>query len=149
MSPVCLKLNRFLLIIMTMKLAGMVFICIVFVTGDTSAMERYFGYTYEPETMPKGAMEYEQWVTLRAGRNDAVGQENYNKWEIREELEYGVSDRYTVSLYLNQSSESFRDPVSGNDHSNSRFDGVSLENRFLVVNPADHAVGLALYLEPR
>jgi len=134
---------------MKIKYAGLVFICIVLAMQHASAMERYFGYTYEPETMPKGAMEYEQWVTLRAGRNDAVGQENYNKWEIREELEYGVSDRYTVSLYLNQSSESFRDPVSGADHSNSRFDGVSLENRFLVVNPADHAVGLALYLEPR
>ena len=35
--------------------------------------ERYFTYTYEPETMPKSAWEYEQWFTLRAGRNQAVG----------------------------------------------------------------------------
>src|SRR5258708_33586653 len=117
--------------------------------ATASGTERFFTYTYEPETMPKGAMEYEQWVTLRAGRNSTVGQENYNKWEIREELEYGVSDRYTVSLYLNQSSESFRDPATSEDHSRSHFDGVSIENRFLVMNPADHPVGLALYLEPR
>ena len=111
--------------------------------------ERYFTYTYEPETMPKDGLEYEQWVTLRAGRSKAVGQDNFNKWELRHELEFGVTDRYTVSLYLNESSESFRDPVTHEDHSDFRFDGISLENRYLVLNPAEHAVGLALYLEPR
>src|SRR5690242_16286898 len=132
-----------------MKTTSVVVLCAACFAMHAGAMERYFGYTYEPETMPKGALEYEQWITLRAGRNSTVGQENYNKWEIREELEYGVSDRYTVSLYLNQSSESYRDPVSREEHSYFHFDGVSLENRFLVLNPADHAVGLALYLEPR
>src|SRR6266481_4940868 len=68
-----------------------------------SATERYFTYTYEPETMPKGALEYEQWVTLAAGRDAAVGQENYRRWVFREELEYGVTDNYTVSFYLNVS----------------------------------------------
>ena len=116
---------------------------------SASATERYFTYTYEPETMPKGAMEYEQWVTLRSGRNKTVGQESFNKWELREELEFGVTDNYTVALYLNESSESFRDPVTHEDSSKFRFDGVSIENRYLVLNPAEHAVGLALYLEPR
>jgi hypothetical protein len=116
---------------------------------SASATERYFTYTYEPETMPKGLLEYEQWITLRAGRNKAVGQDNFNRWELRHELEYGVTDNYTLSLYLNESSESFRDPVTHANHSDFHFDGVSLENRFMVLNPADHAVGLALYLEPR
>src|SRR5258706_369203 len=31
-----------------------------------SANERFFTYSYEPETMPQGAFEVEQWVTLRA-----------------------------------------------------------------------------------
>ena len=57
-----------------------------------SGNERYFTYTYEPETMPQGAFEAEQWVTLRAGRNKAVGQEDFNRWEFRQELEYGVTD---------------------------------------------------------
>ncbi len=113
------------------------------------ATERNFTYTYEPETMPQGGLEYEQWIGLRAGRTKAVGQENYNKWELREELEYGVTDNYTASLYLNQSSESFRDPLTKEDSSHFRFDGVSLENRYLALNPAEHAVGLAFYLEPR
>jgi len=103
----------------------------------------------DAQSMPKGGMEFEQWLTLRTQRTKAVGQENFNRWEIREAFEYGVSDRYTVELYLNTSSESFRDPATGMDQSKFRFDGISIENRYLVVNPADHAVGLTLYLEPR
>src|SRR6266404_7549938 len=111
--------------------------------------ERYFTYTYEPETMPKGGLEYEQWVTLRAGRNKTVGQDDFNLWEFRHELEYGLTDNYTVSLYLNESLANFREMDSGRTISHFGFDGVSLENRYLVLNPADHAIGLALYLEPR
>src|SRR4029077_10075074 len=117
--------------------------------GSASATERYFTYTYEPETLPQGATEFEQWVTLRAGRNQTVGQENYHKWELREELEYGVTDNYSVSLYLNQSSERFRDPGTGETMSDFNFDGISIESRYMLFNPADHAVGMTLYLEPR
>ena len=110
--------------------------------------ERYFTYTYEPEVLPQGAAEFEQHVTLRAGRDAQVGQENYSRWEFREELEYGVTDRYSVSLYLNTETQSFRDPTTENTKSEFEFDGVSLENRYMVLNPAEHAVGLTLYLEP-
>src|ERR1043165_3923281 len=124
-------------------------VCMLSDLATVSATERFFTYTYEPETMPEGALEYEQWVTLRAGRNKTVGKENYNKWELRHELEYGMTDNYSVSLYLNESSESFRNPVTRDDHSDFHFDGVSIENRYMLLNPANHAVGLTLYLEPR
>ena len=117
--------------------------------ASAGANERFFTYTYEPQTMPKGAWETEQWITLRAGRDTAVGQENYNKWEFRQELEYGVTDNYTLSLYLNESWENYHDPNTGHHFSDLNFDGVSLENRYMVWNPQEHAVGLALYLEPR
>jgi len=129
------------------KLAGLLACGLLAVSA--SANERFFTYTYEPETLLKGTAEFEQWVTLRAGRNKTVGQENYSKWELRQELEYGVTDNYSLSLYLNQSSESFRDSATGIDESDFRFDGISIENRYMVLNPAEHAVGLTLYLEPR
>jgi hypothetical protein len=119
----------------------------------SKADERRFTYTYEPEVLPQGGLEFEQWVTLRTQRtSDAeVKQGNYNLWELREELEYGVTDNYSVSLYLNTEAESFRDfnqsPPS--DVSSFRFDGISIENRYMIVNPANHPVGLTLYLEPR
>ncbi len=115
----------------------------------TNATERLFTYTYEPETMPKGGLESEQWVTSRVGRDAAVGQQDYSRWEFRQELEYGVTDNYTLSFYLNESFEHYRDPEAGGDYSNLHFDGVSLENKYLALNPAEHPIGLALYLEPR
>src|ERR1043166_2682114 len=113
------------------------------------ADERRFTYTYEPETIPAGAWEIEQWITWGTLRNKTVGQDNYNKWEFKTALEYGVTDNYTVELYLNTKSESFLDPASGPDFSKFSFDGISIENRYLVLNPAEHALGLALYVEPR
>jgi hypothetical protein len=117
------------------------------VTGQ--ADERRFGYTYEPETLPEGALEFENWVTLRAGRSASVGQENFNRWELRQELEYGVTDRYTVAFYLNERAQSYRNPATGADTSAFTWKGVSLENRYNLLNPAEHAVGLTLYLEGR
>ncbi|MBI3876529.1 MAG: hypothetical protein HY300_11365 [Verrucomicrobia bacterium] len=117
--------------------------------AESRADERRFTYTYEPETMPAGGMEFEQWITLRTQRNKAVGQSNFNLWEVRSALEYGVTDNYAVELYLNTQSESFRDPATGADSSTFRFTGVSLENRYQVWNPAEKFVGLTLYLEPR
>lgn len=115
--------------------------------------ERRFTYTYEPETPLRGTLEFEQWVTLGTQRtSDAeVKQGNYNLWEFREELEYGVTDNYSLSLYLNLANESYRDFSQDPAPYVSNFDfkGVSIENRYMLLNPADHAVGLTLYLEPR
>ena len=113
-----------------------------------TATERLFTYTYEPETLPKGALEAEQWVTLRAGRDAAVGQEDFYRLEFRDEIEYGVTDNYQVSLYFNHQYDHFKDPASGAKTSNYRQKGFSLENKYMVLNPAEHAVGLSLYLEP-
>ena len=113
---------------------------------NTNADERRFTYVYEPETLPQGAAEIENWVTLRAGRNQTVGKENYNRWDLRQEFEYGVTDRYTLSLYMNEKAESYRDSA-GNDVNDFEWKGISLENIYNVVNPADNPVGLSLYLE--
>jgi len=117
------------------------------------ADERRFTYTYEPETLPAGAAEFEQWITLRSQRTTGgdVQQGNFNLWELREELEYGVTDNYSVSLYLNAAAESYRDfsQNPAEDRSHFDFKGVSVENRYMLLNPANHAVGLTLYLEPR
>ena len=119
---------------------------------QAQADDRRFTYTYEPETTLQGALEFEQWITLRTQRTTAgdVKQENYNQWELREELEYGVTDRYSVSLYLNFQSRSYRDVSTSppTDFSEFQFKGVSMENRYMLINPANHAVGLTLYLEP-
>jgi hypothetical protein len=115
---------------------------------SAQANERLFTYTYEPETMPQGGWEFEQWVTWRTQRTKDVGQDKFNRWEFRDSIEYGVTDNYTAEIYLNTQQQSFRDPATGADHSGFRWKGISLENRYQVLNPAEHKVGLTLYLEP-
>ncbi|MEK7707995.1 MAG: DUF6662 family protein [Verrucomicrobiota bacterium] len=122
--------------------------CGLLAVASAPATERIFTYTYEPETLPKGVFEAEQWVTLRAGRNAAVGQEDYYRLQFREELEYGVTDNYQIALYFNHQYEHFKNPATGARTSHYRQKGFSLENKLLVLNPAEHMVGLALYLEP-
>ena len=137
---------------MQLELRRHVFVAVValaFCPANLRADERRFSYTYEPETLPQGGVEIEHWVTFRTQRDKRVGQENFNRWELRQALEYGVNDRYTVELYLNEASQSYRNPATGEDISAFRFGGVSVENRYLVLNPAEHVVGLTLYLEPR
>lgn len=124
------------------------FLGTVLLAGSVLADNRLFTYTYEPETEPKGDWELEQSVTSRLGRNDAVGQKNYQHWQFRTELEHGFTDRYTASLYLNDDYERFTDPATGAKISDNRWTGLSLENRYLVLDPANNPVGLTLYLEP-
>ena len=113
------------------------------------ADERRFTYVYEPETLPARAFEVENWVTLGAGRDATVGQDNYRSWNFRQELEYGMTDWYAAALYLNEQTQSYDDPASGAHESELDWKGVSLENRFNVLNPATHKIGLTLYLEGR
>ncbi len=121
--------------------------CTLLATAAATATERLFTYTYEPETLPKGAWEAEQWVTLRAGRNATVGKEDYMRWQFREEIEYGVTDRYQVAAYFNHESVSYDIP-GGGSYSHYHQTGVSFENKYLVLNPAENPVGFSIYLEP-
>jgi hypothetical protein len=111
------------------------------------ADERRFTYVYEPETLPQGAMELENWVTLRAGRSEEVGQDKFNRWDLRQELEYGVTDKYTVALYLNETAQNYVDPATDEGESEFEWGGLSIENKYNLLNPANNPVGLTLYLE--
>jgi len=121
---------------------------ILLVAGTVFADSRLFTYTYEPETEPSGDWELEQSITSRLGRDAAVGQQNYQKWEFATEVEHGFTDRYTASIKINNDFEHFRDPVSRKISSGNRFSGISSENRYLVLDPVENPVGFTLYLEP-
>src|SRR6186713_1712461 len=102
-------------------------LCACALSQSALADQRRFTYVYEPETLPEGAMEFENWVTLRTQRTEDVGQENYNRWDLRQELEYGVTDRYSVSLYMNEKAESYEDTATGEDVSGLSWEGISIE----------------------
>jgi hypothetical protein len=63
-----------------------------------SATEQIFPETYLSETMPKGALEVEQTTTYREGKSQGT----YALWQNRTEIEYGITDRWLASIYINQ-----------------------------------------------
>lgn len=129
-----------------MKASTIIGICLL--AGTVLADNRIFTYSYEPETEPKGDWELEQHVTSRIGRNAAVGQVNYQKWEFRTEVEHGVTDRYTLGLDVNHDVTHYQNPGTGENFTGNRFAGISLENRYNVLDSVNNPVGLTLYLEP-
>lgn len=113
------------------------------------ADERFFTYVYESEVLPKGKWEFEQWLTYRKGH--PAGDRNINQhiWDFREEIEYGVTDRLSVSGYLNFRNDQFVARTAGVQNSSDfNFKGVSAEFKYQLLSPNKHPVGLALYFEP-
>src|SRR5687767_13612437 len=97
------------------------------------ADERMFTYSYEAvSVLPKGGVEFEQWITYRGGKEDGV----FSRWDIREELEFGITDRYTTALYLNfRDTHSDISEATGDEVDEFEFKGISSEHKFQLLNP--------------
>lgn len=138
-------------------------LAIVASVGTAQAGESPFGWIYTADVHPKGTLEYEHWSFLQNRQSRGT----YEYWFNREEIEYGVTDRLQVSAYLNwTSSNAFRNGIDGTtggpgvgqflDSSfdpfsrfrKTRFDSISFEAIYQVLNPLTDPIGLALYLEP-
>jgi len=119
-----------------------------------------FGYVYTTDTHRKGERELEQWITYRRGQS----QGNFDLWQGRTEIEYGVTDRLQTALYLNYGRVSAlqnrpdgttgpgafvpdeADPAARYEH--SFFESVSNEWIYRLLAPYKDPIGLALYVEP-
>src|SRR5580765_7128401 len=113
------------------------------------ADERFFTYVYESDVLPKEHWEFEQWLTYRKGYPEGDRQYSEHIWDFREEIEYGLTDNLSTSLYLNFSQEQLVARKAGlEDSSDFDFKGVSAEFKYQLLNPFKKPVGLALYFEP-
>jgi hypothetical protein len=113
------------------------------------ADERYFTYNQEAEVIPVGRWEFEQWLTYRKGFPEGDRQFSDHIWDFREEIEYGLTERLSGSVYLNFRQEQFLAREEGlQDVSDFSFKGVSAELKYQLLNPNKKPVGLALYFEP-
>jgi hypothetical protein len=126
------------------------------VGGPTYAGERLFGYSYEPTTMPAGAIELEQSVTSRLGKAGGV----FSEFDLRSEIEVGVLDYLQTSLYLNTEMTRAADARSGrhnagfitNDSGDQRFsdfsfDSISNEWVMKFLDTVADPIGFAVYVE--
>jgi hypothetical protein len=108
-------------------------------TVTASASERPFTFSYDTYSLGKGNFELEQWVTWKNHKEDEHG---YNRFEFREEIEMGLTDNFTLSVYL--PSWSYEDSV---DRSSTKFDSVDVEGIYYFTNPAEDFLGIGLYGE--
>ena len=69
----------------------------IFFMREASAHENIFGFSYTTETLPQGKWELEQVYQGRFGKHHG----NYSNSFFRTELEYGFTDRFQGSVYVN------------------------------------------------
>src|SRR5579885_2929734 len=152
--------------------AAMAGIALLVGSHSTRAGESVFAWTYTTDLQPKGTWEFEQWVTPRF--NKEAG--SYSVFDFREEVEYGVSDNFQLSLYLNHhyvyANKDFpaEDPanpghrlpgeyVTGGEDVHAghnpdtpfnsyHFESVSAEAIYRIWSPYEDPLGLAVYFEP-
>ncbi len=146
--------------------AGAAWISAVFIVSvgvvpePASAGESPFGYVYTTDTHPKGAWEFEQWLTNRRGQSRG----DYSAWQSRSELEYGLTDALQTALYANYTHvNAFHNRPDGTTgpgafvpdgvdadarYRSGFFESFSNEWIYRVLSPYKDPIGLALYVEP-
>jgi len=116
-----------------------------FAASSAQADERYFGYVYSAEPMPKGETETELWITDRRGKDEG----HYDAQDYRIELEHGFTDRLTVAGYANFQSHNVHGMAGEEDIDRDfAFKGLSAEFKYNVLSPYKDGFGLTLYAEP-
>jgi hypothetical protein len=106
---------------------------------SVSAGERRFTYTYEATTAPKGTIEFENWVTWKASRGSGG---NKNQFDFRHELEFGLTDKLQLGLYLSDWSV-----TRSGGKTESIWKNVGAEFIYNLTNPTTDFLGSALYGE--
>ena len=127
----------------------MALLCGLLAAASARADERFFTYVEDADVIPKGSWEFEQWLTFQKGYPG--GDQDYDRyrWNFREEIEYGLTEKLSGALYLNfrQNSDIAQQP-NLQSSSEFSFEGVSAELKYQLLNPNTKPIGLALYVEP-
>jgi hypothetical protein len=109
-------------------------------TCFADAGSRRFTYSYETTTMAAGAMELESWVTRKSDKN---ADREFERFDIRHEFEYGVSDRLQLAFYF----ADWRYEESAEESGKAKFRDVALEVIYNLTDPNTNPFGSALYGE--
>lgn len=100
------------------------------------AADRRFAYLYETTTAPKGTVEFETWATWKkTGDSDS--------FDIRHEVEFGLTDRIQLGLYL--ADWTHRDAGLGSK--SNEYTGSAIEIIGNLTDPVTDFLGSALYGE--
>lgn len=111
----------------------------LFVADTVNADRRSYVWTYEYQTMPKGEAELEYYLTTKVP--DVGNYGNKNSWEHQIEFEYGLTDRWDVSMYQRWQ--------HSNTASSQSFDyaGTKLRTRYRIGEKGMYPLDTLLYGE--
>ncbi len=114
-------------------------LCLSAAAVDVQAGARRFTYIYEALTMPKGAVEYEQWVTWKTAKEN---DRDFDRFDFRHEVEWGVTDNFQLALYQDWRFEEAPGRPRRGDYRDT-----ALEAIYNLTNPVTDPIGLSLYGE--
>ncbi len=111
---------------------------------NSLADENLFGYVKGAEVLPKDAVELYQIVTQRSDK----GTGSYTAYNTVTELEYGVSDRFTIAGELKgQSIDTsgilIDGYMPGDESYGLRFGGAEINGKYNFLSPALDDIGLS------
>lgn len=115
----------------------------VLTANHVNAGERRFTFVYEATTQPKGAWEYEQWITWETAKES---NRDFDHFDFRHEIEVGLTDHFQLGIYV--SDWGYEENRSEGVHRGDWRD-VAVEGILNLTNPTTDAVGLALYGEAK
>ena len=107
--------------------------------NSASADRRSYVWTYEYQTMPKGASEVEYYLTHKA--TDLHKYKNKNTWEHQVEYEYGLTDWWDIAVYQRWQQT--------NTKAEDRFEytGTKLRTRYRLGERGQYLLDTLLYFE--
>lgn len=105
---------------------------------NASADRRSYVWTYEYQTMPKGMAEAEYYVTTEVPNTN---KKNINTWKHQLELEYGLTDRWDISMYQMWK---HKNTSSG---STTEYDGFKFRTRYRIGEKNQFLLDPLLYFE--
>jgi hypothetical protein len=129
------------------RLVGSLWLCAgsVAVASSAKANPRPLPFSYPYATLPGGSAELEQFVDLTWVRS--LDESGATVWSpgsmLTTELEYGLSDRAELGLYLQLS----QSPNTGSGGSGLQFDGIKQRLRVRLAEAGQWPVNIALYAE--
>lgn len=112
------------------------------------ADENLLGYTSGAETLPKGAKELYQYITLRQDKS----QGKYQAVDYKTEFEYGISHRLTGSvaakaMSIDTSGLLIDGYMPGDRQFGPRMSGIEAGLKYNFMSPVKDGIGVAMALE--
>lgn len=108
--------------------------------GGVNADPRPFTFVYEPQIMPQGEWEYEQWVTWKT---DKDADDDFNEIDFRHEFEVGVNEKLQLGFYVSD----WRYRTGNTVDDEFEWQNIAVEAIYNLTDPVADPIGLGLYGE--